>query len=87
MDGDTITYPVVATARQVAILDPIELESQILGRPVDEARDILGAYGDVLLEVWPDWVATIPSLDARVEVTVEGPTTQTPTAAPSDAAP
>ncbi|MDH5243712.1 MAG: baseplate J/gp47 family protein [Chloroflexota bacterium] len=87
VDGDTITYPVVATARQVAILDPIELEAQILGKPVDEARDTLGAYGDVLLEVWPDWVATIPSLDARVEVTVEGPTTQTPTGAPSDAAP
>jgi hypothetical protein len=75
IEGDTITYPVVVTARQIAVLDPAALEAQILGRSLGEARDILGAYGDVDLEVWPEWVATIPTLDARVEVTVRGPVT------------
>ena len=73
VEGETIAYPVVVTARQVAILDPAALEAEILGTSLEEARAALGAYGDVELEVWPDWVGTIPTLDARVEVTVQGP--------------
>ena len=73
VEGTTITYPVVATARQVAILDPAELKAQIMGKPVPEARDILDGYGDTTLDVWPDWVSTIPTIDGRVEVTVQGP--------------
>ena len=73
VEGGTIAYPVVVTARQVAILDPAALEAEILGTSLDEARAALSAYGDVELEVWPDWVGTIPTLDARVEVTVQGP--------------
>jgi hypothetical protein len=80
VEGDTITYPVVATARQIAILDPADLEARILGKPLAEADAILGAYGDVDMEVWPDWVGTIPTIDSRVEVTVAGPT---PTPDPS----
>jgi hypothetical protein len=82
VEGDTITYPVVATARQIAILDPAALEAEILGKPLEEAEAILSAYGDVDLQVWPDWVGTIPTIDSRVEVTVDGPT-PSPGAAPS----
>ncbi len=73
LDGGTITYPVVATARQVATLDPAKLEAEVLGKPLGEARDILAAYGDVELVVWPDWVSAIPTLDSRVDVTVNSP--------------
>jgi hypothetical protein len=87
VEGDTITYPVVATARQVAILDPADLKAQVLGRSLAEARDILGAYGTVELTVWPDWVTTIPTIDARVDVQVREPVTlETPAAPPSAAA-
>jgi hypothetical protein len=82
VEGDTITYPVVATAKQVAVLDPLALEAEILGKPVDEARAVLEGYGDAILEVWPDWVSTVPTFESRVEVTVEGPVAGTP--APSD---
>jgi hypothetical protein len=77
VDGATITYPVVATARQVAILDAAALEAEILGLPIDEARSALEAYGDVDLVVWPEWVGTIPTVDSRVEVTIAGPTAST----------
>lgn len=88
VEGGTITYPVVATARQVAILDPAELETQILGRSLAEARDILAGYGTVEIGVWPEWVTTIPTFDARVEVQVRAPVTiETPGASPSEAAP
>lgn len=73
IEGGTITYPVVATARQVAVLDPVTLEASILGLPVEEAGRALAAYGEVGIEVWPDWVAAIPNLDSRVEVAVLGP--------------
>jgi hypothetical protein len=82
VEGDVITYPVVATARQIAILDPAALEAEILGKPLEEADTILSAYGDVDLQVWPDWVGTIPTIDSRVEVTVQGPTA-TPGSSPS----
>jgi hypothetical protein len=75
VEGTTITYPVVATARQVAILDPAVLKAQILGKPLAEARDILEGYGDTQLDAWPDWVSTIPTIDSRVMVTVQGPIT------------
>ena len=42
-----------------------------MGRPLDEARRILGPYGTVHLSVWPDWVSTVPTLDGRVELTLE----------------
>ncbi len=86
VEGDTITYPVVATARQIAILDPAALEAEILGKPIDEAEAILSAYGEVQLDAWPDWVGTIPTIDSRVEVTVLGPTASpgsSPSASPA----
>ena len=83
VEGDTITFPVVATARQVAILDPATLEALILGKPLADAQAILDGYGDAILEVWPDWVGTIPTIDDRVEVTVDGPVPDEPGVAPS----
>ena len=71
-DG-VITFPVVATAREVLILDPAAIEAEIMGKPLDEARRILATYGDAELVVWPDWVGTVPTLDSRVEVTTTGP--------------
>ena len=66
-DG-AITFPVVVTAEQVLLLDPADIEAQILGKPLPEARAILGRYGTADLRVWPDWVATVPTLDGRVDV-------------------
>jgi len=73
VSGGTISFPVVVTARQVRELDPAAIEAEILGRPVAEARTVLESYGDVDLVVWPDWVGTIPTLDSRVEVTIDAP--------------
>jgi hypothetical protein len=74
VSGGRIRFPVTVTASQVRILDPSAIEAEIAGRPLDEARAILETYGTVDLQVWPDWVATIPTLQDRVSVTVDGPT-------------
>ena len=71
-DG-TITFPVVATAKQVRLLDPAALEAAILGKPEPEAQAILDGFGTADLRLWPDWVNTVPTIDSRVDVSVTGP--------------
>ncbi len=88
--GGQISFPASASARQTAVLDPNELKRQVMGKPLDEARSILGAYGDVTLSAWPDWVSTVPTLDGRVDLTVSNavaiesaaPSQTTPTPSP-----
>jgi hypothetical protein len=69
--GQTIVFPTSASGLQVRIVDAAELEAQILGKTEDEARAILEPYGAVDITLWPDWVTTIPTLDARVDFVVE----------------
>ena len=66
-DG-VISFPAIITARQALLLDPTAIEAEIRGRSLADAQSILDRYGRVELAVWPDWVGTIPTLDARVEV-------------------
>jgi Baseplate J-like protein len=73
-DG-VITFPVVVTAREVLVLDPDAIEREIMGKPLDQAREILATYGDADLKVWPDWVGTVPTIESRVEVTAANPET------------
>ena len=77
ISGAVITFPVVVTARQVLLLDPAAIKAEIIGKPLSEARAILATYGEADLSVWPDWVATIPTLDTRVAVSTTEPVEST----------
>ena len=66
-DG-VISFPAIITARQVLLVDPTAIEAEIRGKSLADAQSILDGYGRAELAVWPDWVGTIPTLDARVEV-------------------
>jgi Baseplate J-like protein len=70
--GQTVTFPATATARQVATLDPAALRSMVLGRSLADARAILAPYGNVEVTAWPDWVSSIPTIESRVAVSIEG---------------
>ncbi len=72
VDG-VIQFPVSGSAKQVRPLDAAALEHSILGLPLDQARQALEPYGDVVIVPWPDWVTTIPTLDQRVDLTVADP--------------
>ncbi|MEJ7747699.1 MAG: baseplate J/gp47 family protein [Candidatus Limnocylindrales bacterium] len=76
--GESITFPVVASARETAVLDPLEIESSILGQPLDQARATLDRYGPAEIRVWPDWVGAIPTMEDRVEVSIEAPASGPP---------
>ena len=69
--GQTVRFPVSATAEQVAILDPAALKAKILGKPVLEAKAILAPYGEVDLRVSPDWTGSVPSFESRVDLKIE----------------
>jgi hypothetical protein len=73
VEGAEIAFPVVITARQVLDLDTAAIEAEIRGRSLAEAQAILQRYGTAELSVWPDWVGTIPTLDARVDVRSTAP--------------
>lgn len=76
--GGIVTFPVTATARQVQVLDPKSLAAQVKGQPAGEARRILAPYGEVELSLWPDWVTSVPGIDARIDVRVAAPPTSSP---------
>jgi hypothetical protein len=71
VSGQTVSFTATATGKEVAVLDPDELRTMILGKPLDDARDLLGRYGEVELTAWPDWVGSIPTIADRVEVRIE----------------
>jgi hypothetical protein len=73
IEGQTVRFPVTVEASQVQVPDAAELKRLILGKPFDEARSILAPFGEVELKLWPDWVTSVPTLDARVDVEVQPP--------------
>ncbi|MDQ2966008.1 MAG: baseplate J/gp47 family protein [Chloroflexota bacterium] len=90
-DGELVDFRVTAAGQAIPVLDPNALREAIKGRSVDEARSILGRYGTVRIDTWPGFVSSIPTLDARLDLTVAGdgaPSSPAPSgAAPSSAAP
>ncbi len=82
--GGVVSFPVTASATQVAVLDPAELKALVLGKTSDEARAILAPYGTTEITLAPDWVTTIPTFENRVDLTIatDGPNAS-PEASPS----
>jgi Baseplate J-like protein len=70
VQGESVSFPVTVRATQIRLLDARALREQVKGKTLDQARAILEDYGDVTLSVWPDWVSTIPTIDARLELRV-----------------
>ena len=78
IEGELVRFPVTGRAASVRTFDAETLKGEVLGLPVREARALLEAMGVVEIEVWPDWVTAIPSLDGRVTLTVGEPVRVSP---------
>jgi hypothetical protein len=70
VDGAAITFPVRATAQEVAVLDAEAIADEIRGLPLADAQAVLDGYGTATISVWPEWVSTIPTIDGRLTVTI-----------------
>jgi Baseplate J-like protein len=86
VDGQLVHFSVTAVAQTVPRVDQAALLAQLKGRTAAEARSLLAPYGDANVSLWPDWASTIPTLDARVDLRVVGPSDVAPTPAPSASA-
>lgn len=85
--GTTITFPVSVRASETREIDEAALRQRIHGVGLPQARTILGEFGTVTITVWPDWVTTIPSSDARITFTVERPNSASPAPSTSGGSP
>ena len=83
VSGGVVSFPVTVTARQVQRLDAEAIEAEIRGLPLPDAEAVLEAYGTPEIDVWPDWVGSIPTIDGRVVVTIDSPVpVETPSPSP-----
>jgi hypothetical protein len=81
-DGDIVDFRVTVTALTIPTLDAAALTAQVKGKPVEEARRNLSRYGTVTIDTWPGFVTTIPTLDARLQLTIGGASGPTGSFAP-----
>jgi hypothetical protein len=72
VDGQRVRFPATATAQQVRRLDPAQIEDEVLGLTPEEAQAKLAPYGDVQIQLSPDWATTIPTYPFRVDVRIQG---------------
>jgi hypothetical protein len=71
VSGGSIEFSATATGRQIAILDTGILRDLVLGKSLDDARELLAPFGAVELSAWPDWVVSVPTVPDRVTVRIE----------------
>ena len=81
--GETILYPVTASAEAVREISEEEVRTLVKGATPAEAEEALAPYGTVEVVLWPDWVTTITTVDARLTVSVEGVPPAEPTVTPA----
>jgi len=86
VSGQSVSFSATAIGQEIAVLDPAELRTMILGKPLEAARELLAPYGEVELTAWPEWVASIPTIADRVDVRIEQDI-PVETLAPSEPAP
>jgi hypothetical protein len=83
VDGQRVRFGVTARADTTPRIDAAALREQVRGRSKAEAEALLGSLGDATVTLWPGWVTTIPTFDARVDLRVEGLAIPTASPAPS----
>lgn len=78
IDGDEMRVDTTVSARAAPIVDAEAVRERVAGATADEAEAELADIGQASVELWPGWVATVPTMDARVEVVVVDPEAAAP---------
>ncbi|HEY7131450.1 MAG TPA: hypothetical protein VH440_04320, partial [Candidatus Limnocylindrales bacterium] len=70
-EDEAVSFQATASAERVPILDASQLRTLVKGRTKAEAEAALAPFGTAKVTLWPDWVSTVPSLDARLELRID----------------
>ena len=73
LEGGVMRVDATASGRSAAAIDTDEVSRRITGLSADEAEAALGDLGDATVDLWPDWVASVPGMAWRIEVRVAEP--------------
>ncbi len=73
VEDGVMRVAVTATGRSAAEIDTEEVAQRIAGLTADEAEAALEEVGSATVELWPDWVSSVPSMAWRIEVRVGEP--------------
>ncbi len=68
--GVTAVVEVAGTAQ--AQVEPGDVVDLVRGRPVEDAERALDDVGRAQIEVWPGWVTSVPDLEWRIDVRIDG---------------
>ena len=68
--GESMRVDVTATGRSAAAIDTSEVADRIAGLAPAEAEAALEDLGHATVELWPDWVGSVPTMGWRIEVRV-----------------
>jgi hypothetical protein len=69
-EGAVLMVDVTVAGASTPQISPERVIELVRGRSADEARAALGDVGEARVELWPGWVASVPELDWRIEVSV-----------------
>lgn len=72
LDDGRVEVDVTVTGMATAPVDIAEVIARIRGLGEEQARLALADLGAARVELWPGWVATVPDMEWRIEVRVEG---------------
>jgi hypothetical protein len=64
---------VTASGRSAAQIDGNEVAARIAGLAPAEAEAALADLGSASIDLWPDWVGSVPAMTWRIEVRVAEP--------------
>jgi hypothetical protein len=83
-DGQ-VTFQATVRASEIRIVEAAALPALVKGKTKADAEAALAPFGTATVTLWPAWVTTVTSVDARLSVTVEEAGSG-PTASPSPGA-
>ena len=71
VEGERLMVAVSATGASASLPDPDEVLRRVKGRSAEEAKAALEQLGSATVDLWPDWVQSVPELDWRIDLRID----------------
>ncbi len=82
-EDDGLLVAVTVTGASASRLDRDDVLARVSGRSAEDAEGALSELGGATVDLWPGWVATVPELDWRIDLVIEGaPAVASPSVSP-----